>query len=392
MTQPDRYHAHYWEKLDMEMAFATGNDVILRTERLVQRIWSKMLAVDLPSSFPRMTYHDAMSYYGIDKPDLRIDFKIRPSIQSHLPPDLIGKISSLTNPAVDALVMHFDSSPKQIQTLVGSFLDSTEGSAFLHNPNGGPGIFVYDSTKPLQGFSAFGFEGFDTLKSLFGDFEDGHLLVLQARKNEPFSGNSTALGNLRLELHDAAVKANLLKPPAWKHFEPVWIVDFPLFSPATVDEPGQGGQSGLSSTHHPFTSPKGARDVDLLATNPEQCIGDHYDLVINGEEIAGGSRRIHHAPMQEYIFRHVLQMSEDKIAEFAPLLNALKAACPPHAGIAFGFDRLVAMIQSHALGKKMVIRDTIAFPKSGSGEDPMMRSPGHLTADQLQRYHLELRE
>jgi len=130
----------------------------------------------------------------------------------------------------------------------------------------------------------------------------------------------------------------------------------------------------------------------LLFSDPTKVIGDHYDLVINGEEIGGGSRRIHHAAMQELIFRDVLKMDKDRIAEFAPLLEALRVACPPHAGIALGFDRLLAMIWSCLTGEKVSIRDVIAFPKTGNGDDPMLKSPGRISEEQLERYHLKLRD
>lgn len=337
-----------------------------------------------------MTYHDAMSDYGSDKPDLRIPYKIRPRMQAILPCDLVGKITSLTDPIIDALVIPFTAPPDQVRNFVSQFLESSSASIYHKNPVGGPGIFVYDSSKPLNGLSAFGFEAMETTEDVFKGLEDGHLIVLQARKNEPFSGGSTELGNMRIALHSAAVEADLLPPLSWKYFEPLWVIDFPLFSPSVENEPGQGGKAGFKSTHHPFTSPKSAEDVDLLLSDPTKAVGDHYDLVINGEEIGGGSCRIHHAAMQEFIFRDILKMEEEKIAEFSPLLEALKAACPPHAGIALGFDRLVAMVYSHMLGKKVSMRDVIAFPKTGSGEDSMMKSPGRMSQDQLQRNHLKL--
>ena len=359
-------------------------------ERLLEPIWQRYLNVKLVKPFRWMTYENAMSEYGSDKPDLRIPYKIRPMIQEILPSDLVGKITPLAGPIIDAMVVPLEGPPDQVRNLISHFLDSADAAKYLNNPDGGPGIFIYDSSKPLQGLSALGFKAVNKIAETFSGLEDGHLIVLQARKNAPLSGGSTELGNMRTALHSAAVKAGLLSPLPWKYFEPLWVVDFPLFSPVTVDEPGQGGKAGFKSTHHPFTSPRTAADVDLLLTEPTKAIGDHYDLVINGEEIGGGSRRIHHAAMQEFIFRVILKMDEEKIAEFAPLLEALRAACPPHAGIALGFDRLVAMVFSHVKGKKFSMRDVIAFPKSGSGEDLMMKTPGRLTEEQLERYHLKM--
>lgn len=263
-------------------------------------------------------------------------------------------------------------------------MSSPEALSFIENPDGQPGIFIYDSSKPLYGLQSFGFQTAEYLEDIL-KLQDGDLVVLQARKDEPLSGGFTPLGRLRLALHRAAVGMDLI--PAPTGFEFLWVVDFPLFSPSTDSEPGQGGAAGFSSTHHPFTSPKTAQDVELLATEPLKVIGEHYDIVLNGVELGGGSRRIHSAPMQEYILREVLKMSEERLGDFKHLIDVLRMGCPPHAGIALGFDRLVAVML-----EKDSIRDVIAFPKGGRGEDAMVRSPNKLTAKQLKTYHLKLDE
>lgn len=338
-----------------------------------------------------MTYDQAMSQYGSDKPDLRIPIPAFTRIELLLPAELISMISPLKDPVIEAMVFALDSPPAEIRKFIGSFLDLVDNKKFLENPNGGPGIFVYDSSKPLHGLSAFGFEAVEHIEKDL-DLEDGHLIVLQARDRAPLSGGSTLLGELRTALFKAAVSDGLIEPPGWSEFRPLWVTDFPLFSPSNDSEPGQGGNAGLASTHHPFTSPKTAADVDVLMTDPAKAVGDHYDLVINGEEIGGGSRRIHHAEMQEFIFRDILRMDDDRIAEFSHLLEALRSGCPPHAGIALGFDRLVAMIHSSRSKKKTSLRDVIAFPKSGKGEDLMVKSPGAMSKETLETYHLSLRE
>jgi aspartyl-tRNA synthetase len=166
------------------------------------------------------------------------------------------------------------------------------------------------------------------------------------------------------------------------------VVDFPLFSPSSDSEPGQGGAAGISSTHHPFTAPKTAADVDLLLTDPTKSVADHYDLVVNGVELGGGSRRIHDAAVQEFILRDILQMRPERLADFSHLLDALRAGCPPHAGLALGFDRLVAVM----LGKESV-RDVIAFPKTGKGgDDAMVKAPSLMTEEALETYQLRLRD
>lgn len=263
-------------------------------------------------------------------------------------------------------------------------MDSPEATPFISNPEGQPGIFIFDSRKPLQGLQPFGFEAAERLEDMY-ELEDGDLIVIQARKKEPFSGGSTLIGNLRLALHRAAVAKGLI--PAPEGFEFLWITDFPLFSPSNDTDPGQGGAAGFSATHHPFTAPKTAEDVGLLSTDPASVRAEHYDIVVNGVELGGGSRRIHDARVQEYIMRDVLKMSEERLQDFRHLLDVLRAGCPPHAGIALGFDRLIAVM----LGKESV-RDVIAFPKSGKGEDLLVKAPNAVTREQLETYHLSLKE
>ncbi|KAI4226917.1 MAG: hypothetical protein L6R36_002799 [Xanthoria steineri] len=373
-------------QLDMEMSFVGADQVMHIIEELIRSLWSTFLKCGLACPFPKMSYQEAMSCYGSDKPDMRLGMQIS-RIDHLLPGDLISKISPLKAPIVESLMLRFNQrvfdKPSTMQQFVANFLDSAEGTPFIKNPDGGPGIFVIGSAKPLQGLQALGFEAAERVEDLF-QIEDGDLIVLQARQDLPFSGGSTTLGNLRLALHAAAVTQGLVKPPIG--FAPLWVIDFPLFSPTTQNEPGQGGSAGLTATHHPFTSPKSAGDVDMLAVDPTKVIGDHYDLVINGVELGGGSRRIHSAEMQEFVMRQVLKMSPERVAEFSHLLDVLRAGCPPHAGIALGFDRLIALM----LGKSSM-RDVIAFPKSGRGEDVLVKCPGPLTDEVLKTYFLHIR-
>ena len=360
-------------------------------EQLICDIWERYLHVTNLHPFRRMTYAEAMSRYGSDKPDLRIPIQPISRIDHFLPADLISKITSLTRPIVEAMVVRAEGPIEPIRRFLDGFFESPSNKHFLDNPSGGPGIFIYDSSKPLEGLSGFGFEATGELKKLF-DLKDGYIIVLQARENVPLSGGSTTLGEMRNALHKALESLPFYQSTAWQDFKPVWITDFPLFSPSESRESGQGENAGLVSTHHPFTSPKTAEDVDLLLKDPSQVIGDHYDLVINGEEIGGGSRRIHQAEMQEFIMRDILKMKDERVAEFSHLLEALRSGCPPHAGIALGLDRLVAMIYAAMKRKKTTLRDVIAFPKSGKGDDQMVKSPGPMTEDVLETYHLRLRD
>ncbi|KAL2870262.1 aspartate--tRNA ligase MSD1 [Aspergillus lucknowensis] len=369
-------------QLDLEMSFATSEDVMRVIEDLVRRLWSDLMDTEIPSGpFRRLSYHDAMKRYGSDKPDTRYGMEIQ-RIEHLLPVDLVNKITPLTNPIVEVFkVEGNDNNPAETSEFITRFLDSPDGAPFNSNPEGGPGIFIYDVKKPLRGLQPFGFQAAEYVEDLL-EPDHGDLLVIQARNPAPFTGGSTPIGDLRRALHSAAVKTGF--KPAPTGFQFLWVVDFPLFSPSSESEPGQGGAAGISSTHHPFTAPKTAADVDMLLTDPAQVVADHYDLVVNGVELGGGSRRIHNATVQEFILRDVLKMPEERLADFSHLLEALRAGCPPHAGIALGLDRLVALM----LGKDSV-RDVIAFPKFGKlGEDPMVKAPSSVSMETLETYHL----
>lgn len=241
------------------------------------------------------------------------------------------------NPAFDAMVFRISDRPRTTQNFMKSFMDSPAGAAAQENPEGAPGIFVYDSSRPLNGLGPFGFEGAAALEELYqqptkngiwprelpsglepdkehtfehaNDFhglQDGDLLVVQARKSGLHSGGSTALGRMRLALHAAAVEQGFMDE--LKGFAARWIVDFPMFTPNNESDAGQGGSAGFSATHHPFTAPKTFEDVQLMRTDPLKAVADHYDLVINGVELGGGSRRIHNAAVQQYVMRDVLKV------------------------------------------------------------------------------------
>ncbi|KAH7078896.1 aspartyl-tRNA synthetase-like protein [Paraphoma chrysanthemicola] len=372
-------------QLDMEAAWCSDTSIMANVERLLTHLWRQLLHQKLPAAFPQMTYEEAMSSYGSDKPDMRFQAKIH-NISQHLTSDLIGKISPLQDPIIDAFNIRISSDPKTTRKFVASFLDSPEGKPYLDNPNGQPGIFIGDLSQPMQGLGPLGYqyvmEGPDSLT-----IDHGDLLVLQARPNAPLSGGSTVLGNLRLALYKAAIAQGLMDPPAPDDWRFVWITDFPLFTPTNDTDPGQGGTAGFSSTHHPFTAPKTPEDLDLLLTDPSLAKAAHYDIVLNGVELGGGSRRIHNAAVQEFIFRDVLKMKPERIEDFRHLLDVLRSGCPPHAGIALGWDRLMAVMR----GKESV-RDVIAFPKSGRGEDGMVRSPNRVTEEQWETYHLKVKE
>ncbi|KAL1612979.1 aspartate--tRNA ligase msd1 [Paraconiothyrium brasiliense] len=373
-------------QLDMEMSFADEETVMAEIEALISKVWQKMSSAPrLTTPFSRMTYHDAMSSYGSDKPDLRYSATIL-EVTERLEPDFISKITTLKHPTIDAFKMSLSDDPAENRKFVANFFDSPEGAPFLQNPDGQPATFCGDARQPMGGLGPLGYRfAMEAPTELSTDH--GELLVMQARPHGPFTGGSTMLGNLRLALYKAAAAQGLIEPPHWKDFRFVWITDFPLFSPTNDAEPGQGGTAGLASTHHPFTAPKTAADLDLLLTDPTKVIAAHYDIVVNGVELGGGSRRIHNAEVQEFVFREVLKMKPERIEDFRHLLDVLRSGCPPHAGIALGWDRLMTLLTGCES-----VRDVIAFSKSGSGEDALVKSPNRATKEQWETYHLRVME
>lgn len=371
-------------QLDMEMAFATGKDVMKVIEKVIRQLWLDLLNITLPVQFPSMAFHDAMAKYGSDKPDRRFGMEIE-RVDYMLPVDLVSKITSLNSPAVDMLVLSCFDRPQTTQKFIRNFMESKEAAdaGVLTNPDGQPGIFIFDSRKPLSGLQPFGFEAAEVIEEKY-KLKDGDLVVMQARPDSPFAGGSTALGRIRLALHREAVTRGHLQAP--EGFDFLWVKDFPMFSPNNED-PGQRGSAGFSSTHHPFTAPKSIEDIAKLETDPTSALSEHYDLVVNGVELGGGSRRIHNATFQEHVLRNILKMSDAGVEEFRHLLDVLRAGCPPHAGIALGFDRLVAVL----VGKSS-IKDVIAFPKNSRGEDLLVKSPAVISQEQLETYHLALQQ
>ncbi len=243
-------------------------------------------------------------------------------------------LTSLPNPVIECWRFRLNRGPSATRAFIKEFMDSPEATVFQQNPDGPPGVFIYDPRQPLDGLQAFGYEGAEALKGLYlransptasktasktelsasaaspaiEPFEEGDIVIVQARPRFRLSGGSTALGRLRTAIHRAAILNGLIHQDKNDCYF-LWVTDFPLFTPNNETDPGQGGSAGFSATHHPFTAPKTAEDVDLLVTNPLDAIADHYDLVVNGVELGGGSRRIHNSEMQQFVMRDILKVS-----------------------------------------------------------------------------------
>ncbi|PHZ13776.1 aspartyl-tRNA synthetase [Rhizopus microsporus ATCC 52813] len=350
-------------QIDLEMSFVKAKDIQNIIEGMVTAIWDKALSIKLTkSSFPHMTYHEAMSKYGSDKPDVRFSMHIN-DIGSYVK-DAIGDASVDCYAKGTGTYRRQGKKKKKEDTINFAFVKINENN--MHSwPSKCPQL------RHSQRIGAIETELNQKL-----DIQQGDLVVTYKRPAYLYGGNTT-MGRIRLYLSNLLQNKGLLKldPERYKF---LWIESFPLFTP------DEAGIRTWQSTHHPFTAPFD-EDIPLLATEPEKVRGQHYDLVLNGMEIGGGSIRIHSPVMQTFILEKVLQLERHEYQRFDHLIDALGGGCPPHGGIALGFDRLMAI-----LCQASSIRDVIAFPKAAGGKDYVVNSPSEVTTAQLNEYGLKL--
>ncbi|KAI9019417.1 tRNA synthetases class II-domain-containing protein, partial [Phycomyces nitens] len=362
-------------QIDLEMSFVTPKQIQHIIQGMVTSIWDKALGVKLTDdSFPHMTYTEAMSRYGSDKPDIRFDMKIS-EIGSCLA-DVVG------NDALDCMVV------KQGSSLTGKELKAMQKSLDIENEKASGSLkhkgfaFVKINENNIGAWPAKcgalrqSSQIAASVPGLNRDLgiEQGDLVVVHTRPRYLYGGN-TLMGRVRLHAASLMQEKGLLKLDKDK-FKFLWVESFPLFTP------DEQGIRTWQSTHHPFTAPFN-EDIALLSTEPAKVRGQHYDLVLNGMEIGGGSIRIHSPVMQTFILEKVLQLEKHEYSRFDHLIDALGGGCPPHGGIALGFDRLMAI-----LCDSPSIRDVIAFPKAAGGKDFVVNSPSGVTTAQLDEYGL----
>ena len=350
-------------QIDMELAFIQQDDIMQTIEGLLAHVFKRTLRVDIPVPFPRHTYKWCMENYGSDKPDTRFDMKlvdlssVFQDTQLEVIKSNLGKAGS--NGAIRGFNMknigHV--SEKDSKTFLADAKKTASGTFILSVDAEGK----FKSTGIASHLS-------DAEKSALVsqlNLEHGDLAVISVGVDENVCN---ALGRLRLWARDRKIKNKTLDIPA-DRFDLFWVVDFPLFT-------WEDGK--MLSTHHPFTAPV-SEDAHLLESEPHKVRGQHYDVVLNGFEIGGGSIRIHKKDDQIKVLRDVLGMAPEKVAEFQHLLDALGHGCPPHGGIALGFDRLMAVL----VGAKS-LREVIAFPKSSSGAEIMTGAPATLGAKEIE--------
>ncbi|KAJ1982527.1 aspartate--tRNA ligase msd1 [Dimargaris xerosporica] len=366
-----------FSQVDIEMSFVHSQDVIRLIEALISQVWQTTLGIDIQDhgGFGQLAYADAIAKYGSDKPDLRFDMPIRP-----LSDLLSSEIDSKATTVIEYLVV-----PEQSQ-FTRKLMDEVKGAvrrSELNHESITNSIYRV-SEQGLKCISSFSLldrheMGTALVPNLLSTVLPGSTVVISQRSTSD-NPAFTTLGRVRLVAAELLQRKGLLTIDA-NSYKFTWIHSFPLFTPE-LDAHGQVVR--MASTHHPFTAPFD-EDIPLLEQSPGKVRAKHYDLVLNGMEIAGGSIRIHATELQQYIFDQVLQLPRAQRARFDHLLAAFKHGCPPHGGIAIGLDRLMAILCGAP-----TIRDVIAFPKSSSGYDLLMNSPSAATNEQLNTYHIRL--
>ena len=346
-------------QIDCEMAFVSQEDILNTFEDLVKHLFQKVKNIEL-DKFPVMTYDDAVQKYGTDKPDLRYNMKF----------------VELNDVAKNRDFNVFNNSELVVGFLIeggNSFTrkDIDKYTDWVKRPQIGAGGLAYlriqeDGTYKSSVDKFYDQSDLENWANKAGAKQGDILFILSGDKDKV----RTQLGALRVHVAD-----NLgLKNP--EEFKPLWVVDFPLLE--WDEETG-----AFHAMHHPFTSPK-PEQIDLIDSDPAAVRADAYDLVLNGNEIGGGSIRIHDKKIQQRMFDCLGFTKEEAEKQFGFLMNAFEYGAPPHGGIAFGLDRLVAI-----MGGNEIIRDFIAFPKNNSGRDVMIDSPSTVSDEQLKEINLK---
>ena len=353
-------------QVDVEASFVDREDIYTLFEGMLKQVWKEVLGTDIPTPFPRMQYVDAMNRYGVDKPDVRFGFELQDfseTFRSSAFKVFAGTVAS--GGAVKAMNAQglADLTQGEIKALeeIAKSLGA-KGLAFIKAEGGewkSPIVkFLSDAEKAaLQSALAVA---------------DGDMVFFAAA---PWEKACAILGRIRLEVALLLQKRGKLAIRAddWKF---LWVINFPLM---TYDE----DRKAYVATHHPFTAPV-PEDAALLDANPRAVRGQHYDVVLNGMELGGGSIRIHQPALQKKIFEDVLKIPADVVENrFGYMLKAFTYGAPPHGGIAFGLDRIAALLCGTTS-----IRDVIAFPKTQKGQDLMAGSPTPVTPAQLKELHL----
>jgi aspartyl-tRNA synthetase len=356
-------------QVDIEMSFIEREDIYALIEGLLKKVWKTALNMEIPTPFKRLSFAEALNRFGIDKPDTRFGMELvdfTEEFRASTFKVFSGAIAAGgVVKAINAKGLA-DATQGQIETMTEyakSF--GAKGLAFIKVEKG-------EWKSPIVKFFNEGEKAALTKKLAI---EEGDLILFAA---DQWLTACEILGKIRLYCAEVLKGQGKLTVDA-NRFDFLWVVDFPLLS---FDKE----QNRWYSSHHPFTAPV-AEDVPLLVSDPKKVRGQHYDVVVNGVELGGGSIRIHQPELQKTIFEQVLQIPPDMVkARFGYMLEAFRYGAPPHGGIALGFDRMIAILCGTPS-----IRDVIAFPKTAKGTDLMTDSPALVEPKQLRELHLELK-
>ncbi len=355
-------------QIDCEMAFVSQEDILNVFEGLVRNLFTEIKGFD-PGVMARMTYADAMKYYGCDKPDTRFEMKFV---------ELNDTVKNKGFKVFDDAELVVGICAKGAAAYTRKQLD--ELTDFVKRPQIGATGIVYarfndDGTVKSSVDKFYNEEELNKWVAVFGAEKGDLILILAGEANK----TRKALNELRLEMGTRLGLRDKNK------YSCLWVIDFPLLEKG--EESGLPGMEGRwHAKHHPFTSPK-LEDIDKLEKDPGSVRANAYDMVINGVELGGGSIRIHDKNLQAAMFRVLGFTNEEAQAQFGFLMNAFEFGAPPHGGIAFGFDRLCSL-----LGGSESIRDFIAFPKNNSGRDMMIDAPSEINQLQLTELNISVNE
>ncbi|XP_038614396.1 aspartate--tRNA ligase, mitochondrial isoform X1 [Tachyglossus aculeatus] len=365
-SKPDRQPE--FTQIDIEMSFVDQAGIQKLIEGLLQFSWPKEKG-HITTPFPSMSYSEALASYGLDKPDTRFGMKIVDvsDLLKTTEIEFVQKALSEPQGTIKAICV-----PEGTKHLKRKDIESLKEFAGTHfNQEISPLILRSNRNWKSPFTKALSEEQKLEFIKLMG-IQEEDLVLLTAGEH---TNSCSLLGKLRLQCADLLESRGFtLRDPAAFHF--LWVVDFPLFLPKE-ENPGE-----LESAHHPFTAPH-PDDTHLLISEPRKVRSQHYDLVLNGSEVGGGSIRIHSAEQQHYILETVLK---EDVKLLSHLLDALSFGAPPHGGIALGLDRLICLITGAPS-----IRDVIAFPKSVRGHDLMSNAPDYLPPEELKPYHIQVR-
>src|SRR6266446_4517460 len=356
-------------QIDIEMSFIEREDVYNLVEGLLQRVWKAALGVEVPAPFKRLSFQEAINRFGIDKPDLRFGMELEDFTEEFRTSTFKVFSGAVANHGVVKAL-----NAKGMAAATQGQMDTLTEYAKSFGAKGLAHIKVEGGEWKSPIVKFFNDAEKTALTKKLG-IEEGDLILFAA---DQWLTACEILGKIRLYCAEVLQAQGKLSIPT-DRFDFLWVVDFPLLS---FDKE----QNRWYSSHHPFTAPV-AEDIGMLRTDPKKVRGQHYDIVVNGVELGGGSIRIHQPDVQKTVFEDVLQIPpEETRVRFGYMLEAFHYGAPPHGGIALGFDRLMAILCGTPS-----IRDVIAFPKTAKGIDLMTDAPAAVEPKQLRELHLELK-